>query len=220
LRSVEPVTRSSRAVHAAIFVVATFAIALQLVLVWRGHSVLDESQRPDLGTRLVRFVSYFTILSNLLVAVTEAMLAAGRWHSETFRVLRVNAVTGIAVTGVIHWFVLRPLLDLQGSDALADALLHRVVPVLAVAGWLAIGPRGLLDRQVLARSAIFPTLYLVWTLGHGAATDWYPYPFVDVTVHGYPVVLLNALAVVAFLVALSLGAAALDRRLPPRAPRS
>jgi hypothetical protein len=129
-------------------------------------------------------------------------------------VLRLNAITGIAVTGLIHWFLLRPLLQLHGADLLADKLLHVVVPLLAVGGWIAFGPRGQVRSSDLAPSALYPSAYLVWTLAHGAASDWYPYPFVNVTRHGYPVVLLNALGVVFLLVAICLLALRLDRRLP------
>ena len=64
----------ARVVHAVTALVATFAVVLQLVLVAQGHKVLDEVDPPDVGTRLVRFASYLTIWSNVLVAVTTALL--------------------------------------------------------------------------------------------------------------------------------------------------
>lgn len=207
-------SNTGRAWHGLTFAVAATALVLQLALVVRGHGVLADTRPPELGTRLVRFFSYFTVLSNLLVAITSCLLVVGHRRSRVFRVLRLNAITGIAITGLVHWVLLRPLLDLHGADYVADKLLHVVVPVLAVAVWLLVGPRGLVADRDLAPSAIYPTLYLVWTLAHGAARDWYPYPFVDVTLHGYAVVLLNALGVVALLIALSFGALELDRRLP------
>jgi hypothetical protein len=207
-------SRVGRAVHAVTFAVAASALALQLALVVRGHAVLDDVEPPALGTRLVRFLSYFTILSNLLVAVTSLQLTAGRWHGRLFRALRVDAIAGIAVTAVVHWFLLRPLLDLHGADALADTLLHVVVPALTIGGWLLVGPRGLVSREDLLPSAAYPAAYLVWSLAHGAVTDWYAYPFVDVTEHGYAVVLLNAVGVIALLALVAAGMIALDRRLP------
>ena len=55
------------------------------------------------------------------------------------------AVIGITVTGVVHFILLRPLLDLDGADYVADKLLHMVVPVLAVVGWALFGPRPRVD---------------------------------------------------------------------------
>lgn len=194
--------------------VALFAVVFQLVLVWQGHAVLDEHNRPDLSTRLIRFVSYFTILCNILVAATSLFLAAAADRdSRLWHVLRLDALIGIAVTGIVHWFFLRPLLDLEGNDYLADKLLHVVVPLLAVIGWVAFGPRGRVTREDLAPAAIFPALYFVYTLVRGEIANWYPYPFTDVNEHGYAVVLLNGLGVVLLFVVLALGAVWLDRKL-------
>ena len=56
------------------------------------------------------------------------------YDGPRWRVLRTAAVTGITVTGLVHWFLLRPLLHLHGADLVADKLLHLVVPILAVVG--------------------------------------------------------------------------------------
>lgn len=211
----DAVPRRYRAVHGGVAAVALVAVVLQLVLVWQGHGVLDESDPPSRGERVERFFCYFTILSNLLVLATSLDLAAGggaqrRWA----RVLRLDALVAITVTGVIHWFLLRPLLDLSGVDYLADKLLHVVVPLLALLAWLLATPAGWLRRTDLLASAGFPAVYIVWTLVHGAWRDWYPYPFIDVRELGYGHVLLNGLGVVVLMVALSLAAIALDRRVP------
>ncbi len=94
--------------------------------------------------------------------------------------------------GVVHFFFLRPLLDLDGADLLADKLLHMVVPLLAVIGWFAFGPRGRAARADLVPFLVLPVFWLAYTLVRGAFVDWYPYPFIDVVEHGYGVVLLNA----------------------------
>ena len=46
----------------------------------------------------------------------------------------------------------------------------------------------------------------------------YPYPFLDVPEHGYPVVLVNAALMAVLFLAISFGALALDRRLPGMRP--
>lgn len=207
--------RSSRSWHTLTAVVTWAALLLQLVLVLRGGRVLDEVAQAPLGTRLIRFVSYFTVLTNLLVAVTTTTLALGqdafpRW----WKVLRLNAIIGIAVTGVVHWFFLRPLLDLSGADRVADKLLHVVVPLLAVIGWAAFGPRGRAERSLLLPSLVFPIGWLVYTLVRGAVVDWYPYPFLDVGLHGYAGALLACAGVAVLLLALTWAATRLDPRLP------
>ncbi len=204
----------ARAVHALTALVATFAVVLQLVLVAQGHAVLDELDPPDLGTRLVRFASYLTIWSNVLVAVTTALLAVNPERSgRVFRTLRLNGLVIVFGGGVVHFFLLRPLLDLDGADLLADRLLHLVVPLAAAVGWLFAGPRGPIRRADLGPFLVLPLIWIGYTVTRGASVDWYPYPFIDVTEHGYAVVALNCAGIAAFMVGLFGLAAVVERRL-------
>jgi hypothetical protein len=206
--------RTARAVHGITALVATFAVVLQLVLVVQGNRILDEGNPPDLGTRLVRFASYLTIWSNVLVAGTTALLAIdpGR-DGRLFRTLRLNGLVLVFGGGIVHFFLLRPLLELEGADMLADRLLHTVVPLFAVVGWLVAGPRGQVDRSDLGPFLVLPLIWIAYTLIRGAIVDWYPYPFIDVEEHGYAVVALNCLGVATLMLALFGLALVVDRRL-------
>jgi hypothetical protein len=204
----------ARAFHLLTFLVAAFAVVLQLVLVIQGHRVLDEHNRPDLGTRLVRYCSYLTIWFNVLVAWSTYTLAAGRDRdTRLWRALRLDAVVIATVGGLVHLFFLLPLLDLSGWDYVADKLLHMAVPALALVGWLVFGPRGRADRRDLLPFLVVPVSWLVYTLVRGELVEWYPYPFIDVNEHGYGVVLVNVLAVAAAMVLAAWGATVLDARL-------
>ncbi|RNL77431.1 Pr6Pr family membrane protein [Nocardioides marmorisolisilvae] len=200
--------------HLLTFAVATFAVVFQLVLVLEGHHVLDEHSRPDEATRLVRFWSYLTIWGNVLVAGSALALALGRLPgSRVARALRLDAVVLIAVVGVVHFLFLRPLLDLSGDDWVADKLLHMVVPVLGVLGWVLFGPRGRAAWSDLGGFLVIPVVWLAYTLVRGEIVEWYPYPFIDVNEHGYGVVLLNCAGVAALMTAFFAGALWLDTRL-------
>lgn len=206
--------------HGVTFVVVVAALALQTVLVINGSAVLDEAEIPPLGTRLLRLVSYFTIQSNILVAVVAGMLARRPDRDGTgFRVLRLDALIGITVTGLVHFFLLRPLLDLEGLHALCDTLLHVVVPLLAVIGWAAFGPRPRITGRTIVLGLIWPVAWLIYTLTMGELTGFYPYPFIDAATLGYGQVLLNAAGITVLFLALFGLAALIDRRLPA-APRA
>lgn len=206
-----------RSAHAVVALVATVALVLQLVLVIDGRAVLDQTDPPGLAARLLQFVSYFTILSNLMVAVVSARLALGHdLDTRLWRVLRLTGLVSITVTGVIHFLLLRDLLDLGGADLLADTLLHRVVPPLAVLVWVAVGPRDRISRADVAGSLVFPLLYPVWTLIHGLARGFWPYPFTDVDALGLGRVLVNGIGVLILIAALSLAAQGMDRQLSRR----
>ncbi|MET3962457.1 hypothetical protein ABIE44_002391 [Marmoricola sp. OAE513] len=204
----------ARAFHAVTFAVAALAVVLQLVLVLQGHKVLDENNRPDTGTRLIRFCSYLTIWSNVLVAWSALTLALGRDRdTRVWRALRLNAVVLCFGGGIVHFFFLRPLLDLDGADLLADKLLHLVAPLLGLVGWLVFGPRGRATTDDLVPFLRLPVFWLLYTLVRGAFVDWYPYPFIDVGEHGYGIVLVNCLGVGVLMFGLAYGAVKLDARL-------
>ena len=169
--------------HIVTAVVAVAALVLQTVLVVTGASVLAEQEVPPLLTRLGRLVSYFTIQSNLLVAVTAVQLA------------RDPCATALVATGAGRGArrhhrdrpgPLRPAAaparprgrELGGRQAAAHGR-----PVLAVVGWLVAGRA---PRPVARRPAalVWPVAWLVWTLVVGAVSGWYPYPFLDVGAEG------------------------------------
>jgi len=211
--------RAGRVWHLVTFVVALASLVFQLVLILQGSAVLDEANAPSGPESVRRFFFYFTIQANSLVALTCWLVATRDIAtSRVLRVLRLDAVLGIAVTGVVHWFFLRPIMNLEGASYLADKLLHVVVPLLAVIGWLVFGPRGLVSRADIWPALIWPIAYLVLILATGPVFDWYPYPFLDVAEHGLGVVLLNSLAITALFLAVAFGMAWGDRRLPGAKP--
>lgn len=193
-----------RAWHLGVALLASFAVLFQLVLVWQGHGVLDETDPPGLGERLIRFIGYFTVLSNILVALAASTIALGRDRDTVaWRTLRLTSLIAITVTGLVHWFLLRPLLDLTGADYLADKLLHVAVPLVAVIGWVAFGPRGRVRSRDVLASLVFPIAWLGYTLVRGAITGFYPYPFLDADIEGYVAVSVVSLGIAALFAGLA-----------------
>jgi len=212
-------TRLARAFFAATSAIVTFGLVLQLWLSLTGGS--DDGSFASIPDRLVNFFSFFTVLSNVAVAVTTGLLAIRLDRPSTlFRTLRLDGVVAIAVTGVVFHLALAQLQELTRWYALADTILHTVSPIITVLGWLAFGPRGALSPRIVLLAVIAPVAWIVYALIRGAlvldrfGNHYYPYPFMNVGVHGYPVVLLNVSLVAVLFLAVSFGALALDRRLP------
>jgi len=161
---------------------------------------------------------FFTIQSNLIVGATCLLLAIDPTRSSLgFRAWRLTGIVAITITGLVYHTVLASLFDLESWALVADNLIHTVVPVLAVLGWLVVGPRGLTSRTVVRLSVLFPIAWLIFTLIRGAIVHFYPYPFVDVSRYGYVRVSINCVWVAVLYLGLASGAAALDRRLGARA---
>lgn len=208
---------SAKAIHAVVAGVALLAVLWQLALIVNGEAVLNESSRPDLAVRLARFVSYFTVLSNLLVLGCSVVLARNPAHDGLrWRVVRMATIVSIAVTGVVHWFFLRPLLDLTGSSYAVDKLLHVVVPILALGAWCVAGPRGQAARPQVLGALMWPLLWGAFTLVRGSITGWWPYPFMNIDTLGWGRVLANLGGVAVLFAVAGLLFVALDRQLRGR----
>ncbi|SEE95634.1 Pr6Pr family membrane protein [Ruania alba] len=210
----------ARSVHIVTAVAAVSALLLQLILSASGAAVLLATEVPPLGTRLWRLASYFTIQSNLLVAVGAVMLSLDpQRDGRVFRIVRLAGLVGITVTGLVHVFLLRPLLDLTGWSLVADTMLHVVVPVLCVVGWLLLGPRSRIDGAAIVGATVWPVLWLAATLAVGGITDWFPYPFVNFRDQGWGTVAGTCLGILVLFAALFGASWLADRRLPGSARR-
>lgn len=207
--------RAARGWHALTAAIALASVVVELVLVADGHNPLLATDVPPASTRVIRFLSYFTIQSNLLVAITATLLAlAPARDGRLFRVLRLDALFGITITGVVYTVLLAPLHDPHGITAYTNAGLHYVAPLMSVVGWLLFGPRPRIDESTLLLALIWPGLYIAYTLAHGAASDWYPYPFIDVTKLGYATALRNGVGMVVLMAGVGSLYRVGDSRLP------
>ena len=201
-----PVRRVAPWWHLLTLLVAGGALVIQLFLVLRGDNVLiDDQGVAAVGTaeRVLRFFSYFTVESNIIVAACAAVLISDPDRDgAVFRAGRLAGLIGITVTGVVLFLVLRPLLDLHGISAVTDFLFHVAAPVLAVVGFLLFGPWPPFSWRVVLWSLVWPIAWVGWTFAHGGWSDWYPYPFLDVGDLGYAVALRNVVLVAVGAIAL------------------
>jgi hypothetical protein len=150
----------------------------------------------------IDFFSYFTILSNALVAMTFTAAAVAP-DSRVGRFLLSPTVAMatavyITVTGLTFYFMLASLYHLQGWTEHFDHLLHYVMPPAFVMFWLLFVPKGILHLRNVLWMMLPPLLYGAWTLFHGAVTGWYPYPFIDASKLGYGIVFLHIIEFVFF----------------------
>lgn len=210
----------ARGWHAAIAVLVVVAIVMQIVIAVRvsgtPHDVSTGLLRgSSVAGRIIRVFSFFTILSNLLSGVVSAQLAVQPDRDgAAWRALRLAALFGITVTGIIYSTVLAAVHEPSGAaETAVNVIVHYIVPVMMVTGWLAFGPRPRIDKLAVAWSLLFPVLWLAYTLVRGAIWKWYPYPFVDVTTHGYLRVFVNGLLVTAMLAVVAAIFALGDARL-------
>ena len=162
---------------------------------------------PDQGVlgRVFDYFTYFTIWSNILVAVISIMLfRRPDRDSFAFRVLRLDSILMITVTGIIYNVVLAGSAKLQGLEVVSNLFDHMLTPLVTLLVWLFIGPRGWISWRVIGAALILPIGWLVFALIRGAFIGAYPYGFLDVATFGYGAVFTNVLGVVVFAIVLCL----------------
>lgn len=218
---------TTRRVYAIAAGITWFGLALGMVLtVFNVYPPVDV-QPNTLGVnadgvaglfgRVVDSLSYFTNLSNVLVAVVLTMLArdpdrGGRvWHA-----VRMDSLVMISITGLIYAIVLAPDAQVEGLDIIVNAIKHYIVPIMTVFLWLLVGPRRQITFASVFTALIIPITWAIYTLIRGEFISAYPYGFLNVIANGLPAVLTNIAGVAALGVVLGLLFWAVDRLLSLR----
>jgi hypothetical protein len=165
-----------------------FALAAQLYIIIRYRNA-------SVGATVVQYFSYYTILTNLMIACVTTTLFIRREDTSKWQKLLTAILVYIMTVGLTYNTILRSLWKPEGLQLLADNLLHSIIPFLYLVFWVFFVRKQSLQWKDIFRWLIYPLLYLVYILVRGAYYGAYPYPFVDVVQLGYARVLLNSLVV-------------------------
>jgi hypothetical protein len=164
------------------------------------------------------FFSFFTIQSNILASAALIFTALIRRdeRSLVFDVLRGAATFYSLITGLVFALLLSGLQEqLDTHNSFVNFVVHYLIPVVLVVDWLIDPPRHRITVKLALLWLVYPLAWFIYTLVRGHSTGWYPYPFVDVSRHGYDGVLLRSLVFLApFVVAAEAFAFINNRRLP------
>lgn len=190
--------------------------AIAGILVWLAlglqfHLLTAKAIENNLGlwVGITRFFGYFTILTNILVAlVLTVPLLSGRsrWREYLTRSsVRTATAAYIAIVGLGYSLLLRHLWNPEGWQLVADRMLHDFTPIAYVLFWFLFVPKSDLRWRDLRSWLVYPLVYLTIALLRGTVFGWYPYPFLEASNLGYVQVFLNiAMLLIGFLVVSSL----------------
>lgn len=192
---------------AAVALVGWGAITLQICVLLLAAA----ANGGGVGWGIVVSLGYFTILTNILVALalTTFVVAPdsglGRFLSHPG--VSTALAASITFVGLAYSGFLRHLWEPRGLQLIADVALHDVMPVLFLVFWWVAVPKSKFHWTNVLRWLAYPAGYLLCILVLAIFTGFYPYPYIDVGTLGYGRVLVNVACILLgfSLIALLLG---------------
>lgn len=178
-----------------------------------GNSINGTDQ---VWERFFDWISYFTVWSNIVVAIVLTALwirpdlfernnASGtRW-----RALRLDSVLMITITGIVYNLLLAE--PKTGIDFVSNAMIHIVNPIVTLFVFFVTGPRGLIRPSTIGYAMVVPIIWATFSISRGMVLNAYPYPFFDVSVNGLTSVLLFVGQILIFAIVLAFGLLGYDK---------
>lgn len=181
-------------------IIAWFAVIVQFY-------IMIENRVSSISETVIRFFSFFTILTNIIVAIYFSSQSTKSKVSGFFdQPGRLTAVTVyILVVGLVYQFVLRQVWEPTGMQKIVDELLHSVTPVITLIYWFLYEKKKMVKWSEVPNWLIYPAVYLIYILFRGDFSGFYPYPFVNVPEIGIQQTFINSFFVLILFLVLSYG---------------
>jgi hypothetical protein len=117
---------------------------LGFLLVWIAvigqFILLIQNRQADIPETIIRFFSFFTILTNILVALyytSRISIFKITYLSRLSKDGNLTALTAfILVVGLVYQIILRGTWQPTGLQRIIDELLHSVIPLFVLLYWL------------------------------------------------------------------------------------
>ncbi len=177
------------------FLLGWLAIIGQFIL-------MMQNRQAHIAETIIRFFSFFTILTNILVVLyftSRISVFKENYISNLSNKGNLTALTAfILVVGLVYQIILRGTWQPTGLQKIIDELLHSVIPLFVLLYWLKFANKTDLIFKNIKIWFWYPIGYFLYIIIRGHFSNFYPYPFVNVTEMGYPQVLINSVIVSLF----------------------
>lgn len=190
-REVSP-SRNQRLHAALITLIALGSIAVQFTL-----RTMDGQSWSEAGWGMVQ---YFTILTNLLVGLSFALIASGRSLHPAYLLALTSAIMGV---GLVYHIALAHLNNPVGLGIWADHGVHTAAPALTMVWFLAFIPEDELEWRHVPLAMVWPMAYTAYALPRGLWEGSYPYFFLDANKLGIVEITVNLIGLSLFFISLA-----------------
>lgn len=177
------------------FLLGWLAIIVQFIL-------MIQNRQADIPETIIRFFSFFTILTNILVSLyftSRISIFKNTSLSKLSNSGNLTALTAfILVVGLVYQFILRGTWQPTGLQRIIDELLHSAIPLFVFLYWLKFANKTDLIFKNIKIWLWYPIGYFLYVIIRGHFSNFYPYPFVNVIEIGYSQVFINAVIISLF----------------------
>ena len=161
-----------------------------------------ETEDVSVVESITRFLSYFTIITNLLVTVYFSVIFFSIKKQTIFH--KTGSLTAIAAfmafVGLAYHILLRHVWDPKGLTMVLDEIHHTIVPIATILFWWFYEKRNLVKFKILSFWILYPILYLIWISVRGYLSSFYPYYFLDANSLGTQKAILNSLGLLVIII--------------------
>ncbi len=161
-----------------------------------------ETEDVATSESVLRYLSYFTILTNLLVTIYFSSIVLFRKKQAIFH--KPGTLTALAAfmtfVGLAYHILLRNLWNPTGLTMVLDETHHTLVPLATILFWYLYENKRVISFNKIRIWALYPVLYLTWALVRGEISSFYPYYFLDINNLGLQQVIINAIALLVIIV--------------------
>lgn len=163
--------------------------------------LLIQNRVTSVIEAMLRYFTFFTILTNILVAVVFTVVAF-QWKNKWSFFTKPNTQTATAVyifvVGFVYNVILRFLWQPQGVQRVVDESLHLIIPIIYIVYWYFSVRTSAISYKLIWNWLMYPMVYLVVVMIRGYFSNYYPYPFINVVELGYQKVILNSILLTLF----------------------
>lgn len=178
------------------FSMTWFAVITQLVL-------MVQNRQADVLETIIRFFSFFTILTNILVALYFSVRVFNSQNRLLLFLNKIGSITAITVfillVGIVYQIVLRSIWKPEGLQKFVDELLHTIIPLFVLIYWFIFSKREDSNFSILKKWLIYPFSYFIFIIIRGTFSGFYPYPFVDASVLESQQIAVNFILITLFV---------------------
>ncbi len=197
------------------------ALLAWTVLVLQYIIMLQSGEFGGWGVTTLTYLGYFTILTNILVALAFSVpFFKDTGRLKTFfqrQSVRAAIALYILVVCLVYYGVLAQIHETEGLSTVLNLGLHLILPGLYLVDWVVFAKKGAMSFKHLPMWTLYPIVYGLFVIIRGHLTGFYPYPFLNIDEIGLGRVTLIMFGFVCIYALGGAGFIALGRALTRRA---